>query len=55
MPYGIETSVLTRRDESRLNCVEIVVFRSVEWDLFVRIRRIMRLDKKNARLLEETG
>ena len=44
VPHGIETSVLTRRDESRLKCAEIVVFRSVEWDLLVRIRRIMRLD-----------
>jgi hypothetical protein len=51
VPYGIETSVLTRRDESRLQCAKIVVFRSVERDVFVRIRRIMRLEKKSVRLL----
>jgi len=55
VPHGIETSVLTRRGESRLKCAEIVVFKNVERDLVVRMRRIMRLDKINVRLLEETG
>ena len=39
--------ILTKGDESRLQFAEVVVFRSVEGYLFVRIRRIMILEKKN--------